>query len=284
MKGAATFMSKIKKNSSAPTLFSGDRRFQNSDISVYRKFYDGECPDHWHDFFELEIICSGNGSYEVNGRTCEVGGGCGYLVTPEDYHRLCASGMEIYTIAFNATSIEEPVLNLISECDADMVVKFTEDQFEYISKLLEMLDKEYHASYPNRELALKNLLQFLLVCFFRAPELNVKKERKLSNTVMQAVAYIKQNFKSELCLRDVAAAVSVSPNYFGTIFKNEMGCTFNRYLMLTRLRYANNLLQDKNKTVEEIAYASGFASSSYFSESYRKEYGHSPTEMRKTAT
>ena len=277
-------MSKIKKNSSVPTLFSGERRFQNSDISVYRKYYDGACPDHWHDFYELEIICSGSGNYEVNGRSCEVNGGCGYLVTPEDYHSLSASGMEIYTIAFNASAVEESVLNLISECEVDMVVRFSDEQFEYISKLLVMLDKEYHSSYPNRDLALKNLLEFLLVSFFRAPELSVKKERKLSNTVMQAVAYIKQNFKSDLCLRDVAAAVSVSPNYFGTIFKNEMGCTFNRYLMMTRLRYANNLLQDRNKTVEEIAYASGFASSSYFSESFRKEYGQSPTEMRKTAT
>ena len=277
-------MSKVKKSSSAPTLFSGDRRFQNSDISVYRKFYDGECPNHWHDFYELEIICSGSGDYEVNGMSCTVSGGCGYLVTPEDYHRLSASGMDIYTIAFNASAVEESVLNLISECDADMVVRFPDDQFEYISKLLEMLDKEYHSSFANKDLALKNLLEFLLVCFFRAPELNVKAERKLSNTVMQAVAFIKQNFKNELCLRDVALAVSVSPNYFGTIFKNEMGCTFNRYLMLTRLRYANNLLQDRNKSVEEIAYAAGFASSSYFSESFRKEYGQSPTEMRKTAT
>ena len=276
-------MAKIKKNSSVPTLFSGERRFKNSDISVYRKFYDGECSDHWHDFYELEIICSGVGNYEVNGRSFEVKGGCGYLVTPEDYHSLSASGMEIYTIAFNTSAVDDTVLNLISECDADMVVRFPEEHFEYISKLLAMLDKEYHAAFANRDLALKNLLEFLLVCFFRAPELSVKKERKLSNTVMQAVAYIKQNFKTELCLRDVASAVSVSPNYFGTVFKNEMGCTFNRYLMQTRLRYASNLLQDRNKTVEEIAYASGFASSSYFSESFRKEYGHSPTEMRKTA-
>ena len=261
-------------------LLGSEVTYGRNEVEVIHKVYNGSSVPHWHDFYELEVMISGSGSYDINGRACTVGAGNAYLVTPEDYHRLEAYDMDMYTVCFNSTSVDSAVIDRISGCSIDMIVKFDDRQFSYITKLLQMLEREFNSDSRDRERSMKNLLEYILICFLRAPELAAASEKRLSHTVMRAVSYIKQNFKSELTLTDVAAAVSVSPNYFGTLFKNDMGVTFNRYLMLTRLRYASNLLREHGLTVEEIAYASGFASPSYFSESYRKEFGKSPSEDR----
>lgn len=271
-----------KKNISHLTLLGSEESFsvRGSDIDVIRKIYSGNSDPHWHDFYELEIIVSGSGIYEINGRERRVGVGDAYLVTPEDYHRLEAYDMEIYTICFNSTSVDRAIIDRIAGCPIDMIVKFPPDQYSYISKLLSMMEREFGSASRDREKALRDLLEYVLICFLRSPELTGGRKARLSSTVMQAVAYIKRNFKSNLTLTDVAYQVSVSPNYFGTLFKNEMGVTFSRYLMLTRLRCASNLLRERDMTIEEVAYASGFSSPSYFSESFRKEYGASPRQRR----
>ena len=74
---------------------------------------------------------------------------------------------------------------------------------------------------------MRNLLEYILICFLRAPELSRDKGGRLSGTVMQAVSYIKKNFKSDITLTDVAEKVSVSPNYFGTLFKNFLCIIFH---------------------------------------------------------
>jgi len=267
-----------KKNVSTPMLLGSRVTYGRSEIEVIHKVYNGSSVPHWHDFYELEVMISGSGDYDINGKLCTVGEGNAYLVTPEDYHRLEACDMEMYTVCFTGTSVDGAVTDRINGCSMNMIVKFDGRQFSYITKLLQMLEREFNSDSHDRERSMRNLLEYILICFLRAPELAAASERKLSHTVMRAVSYIKQNFKSELTLSDVAAAVSVSTNYFGTLFKNEMGVNFNRYLMLTRLRYASNLLRQQDLSVEQIAYASGFASPSYFSESYRKEFGKTPSE------
>ena len=73
----------------------------------------------------------------------------------------------------------------------------------------------------------------------------------------------------------------MTPNYIGERFKEEMGVSINTYLMETRLTYARNLLNSGNLDIKELAYQSGFNSTTYFSTSFKKRYGVSPTDYLK---
>ena len=58
---------------------------------------------------------------------------------------------------------------------------------------------------------------------------------------------------------------------------------FSEYLTLVRLKNAEELLKsDMSLSVTEIAYASGFNDSNYFSEKFKSYYGVSPKKYRKT--
>lgn len=270
-----------RKTSAGPHLLNGEEIIGNRSVNVVHKRYTGESVVHWHDYYELEMICSGEGSYEVNGRRVGVSRCSAYLVTPQDYHRLCAENTDMYTISFSGAAVDWEIIYKINECQSGLVVRFSEEEFEMIERVLSHLTREFDSKLPMRENALKNLLEYILVCLLRQPGIAGDGKGELSTAVMKAVTYIKNNFKENLTLKSVAEKVDISPNYLGVLLRKEMNTTFSQYLTLTRLKYARNLLRDKHYRVEDIAYASGFVSHAYFSAVFKKEYGCTPQQMRK---
>jgi len=62
--------------------------------------------------------------------------------------------------------------------------------------------------------------------------------------------------------------------------KKRTGRTAITFIKLVRLRKAHKLLMETNYSIADIAYQVGFKAPSHFSTSYKKEYGHSPKQMR----
>jgi TolB-like protein/AraC-like DNA-binding protein/tetratricopeptide (TPR) repeat protein len=50
------------------------------------------------------------------------------------------------------------------------------------------------------------------------------------------------------------------------------------FIRQVRLRHAKELLRDPSLTISEVAYQTGFSSSSYFAKCFREEYGYPPSE------
>ena len=93
---------------------------------------------------------------------------------------------------------------------------------------------------------------------------------------------ITQNFfDSQLSISSVAERLGVSTAYlrreFSLIYKKSPVA----FLRDIRIGYAKNLLQSEYLTVEEIAEQSGFSSSSYFIQVFRKCLGTSPDRYRR---
>jgi AraC-like DNA-binding protein len=57
--------------------------------------------------------------------------------------------------------------------------------------------------------------------------------------------------------------------------------TPNDFIQLVRLKKAAELLKEGSYRINEICYLVGFGSSSYFSKSFKKQFGVSPKESRK---
>ena len=94
--------------------------------------------------------------------------------------------------------------------------------------------------------------------------------------------YLKKNFTSKISLSVTAKLFSVSPEHLSRIFKKETGIGFNEFITLLRLQRAEAMLKNENgKTISEIAYATGFNDSNYFSDKFKKAYGVVPSEIKK---
>jgi AraC-like DNA-binding protein len=85
-----------------------------------------------------------------------------------------------------------------------------------------------------------------------------------------------------ISLEDTAHRVSMSKEYLARCFRQEMGITLVTYLNRYRVDQAKVLLEKGELNLTEIAMATGFSSSAYFSRVFRQETGISPSEYTRT--
>lgn len=98
--------------------------------------------------------------------------------------------------------------------------------------------------------------------------------------VRKAMDYIELNYANSISLNLVAAYVHLSPAYLCRIFNEKTGVGFTEYLTRVRLNKAKQQLRMSTDTIDQIAAATGFSSSSYFSAIFKKHEGLTPSEFR----
>ncbi|MDA9067915.1 SUMF1/EgtB/PvdO family nonheme iron enzyme [Flavobacteriaceae bacterium] len=88
---------------------------------------------------------------------------------------------------------------------------------------------------------------------------------------------IKLNFKdSKYSTSQLLDNTGLDKNTARDAIKNKTSRSISNYIRFYRLNYAQELLKKGEKNVSEIAYDSGFSSLSYFSKSFKDEFGYSP--------
>ncbi len=99
--------------------------------------------------------------------------------------------------------------------------------------------------------------------------------------VDDAVKYIEENYADEeLSLNMLASHVNVSPNHLSTIFSQQTGQTFIKYLTEYRMEKAKEMLKCTAMRSSEISEAVGYKDPHYFSYMFKKTVGMTPTNYR----
>ena len=87
--------------------------------------------------------------------------------------------------------------------------------------------------------------------------------------------FINSEFKSE----DLAVLLGLSKSQAYRKIKALTGMAPNQLVQESRLQKAINEITHRKKTIAEIAYASGFNSPTYFTRTFKKRFGISPTDF-----
>ena len=107
-----------------------------------------------------------------------------------------------------------------------------------------------------------------------------KDTEKSMSVVETAKEYIQNNYSKDISLDDVSRTVNISPYYFSKIFKEETGEGFVEYLTGIRIEKAKELLNTTEYSIKEICSMVGYADPNYFSRSFKKNVGVTPTEYK----
>lgn len=107
-----------------------------------------------------------------------------------------------------------------------------------------------------------------------------KSKNKMSDEIVYALEYMNNNYMNDISLQDVAAHVNLSPSYFSSLFKKELGMNFIESLNEIRIEKAKILLRDTNLKIYELAEKVGFKESTYFSTLFKKTTGLTPYKFR----
>ncbi len=260
-------------------------------LSVEKRKYDSSWafPDvyHWHDYYEIELFCTGSGTHYLSGRQTPFSAGYMFLVTPSDFHRLVSNGdaMLYYNINFNDCAIPEEIRAFITSYNAPAEVILTAEEISLISAELDKIHGESDSCDPFTAEYKLNCFGKVLVLFCRAL---IRQSGTVPSSLCQynsavrrAMDIVQRSFQRNIGLSSVASEIGYSPNYLGTLFVRETGMSFTEYLQNKRISYAENLLKNSSMSVREISEISGFSSPSYFISIFKKKRGCTPVSLRR---
>lgn len=84
-------------------------------------------------------------------------------------------------------------------------------------------------------------------------------------------------------VRQCAAELCLSPNYFGDLVKRETGKTAQEYIRLRLIDAAKEHLADPQRSVSQVAYDLGFQYPQHFTRLFKRVTGLTPVEYRMRA-
>ena len=93
----------------------------------------------------------------------------------------------------------------------------------------------------------------------------------------EAVRFVMSNFNRPIKVRDVAGHIGITSRHLNRLFRCYLHDTAHGFLLRTRLEYAAKTLKScPAMQIKEIAFISGFHSSSHFTQCFKRHFGRLP--------
>ncbi len=242
---------------------------------------------HGHQHFLLTLITRGTGIQTLNGSDLLFQAGDLFLLSPSDFHSNTVEpgeSFDYYRLCFSYELLESRLSALFVTDRLPLHLHLSPSSAALAGEIFERLsdESENGQNRTGHKEYLQAMVEQLLILILR--ELPAAENSHLSTPINRALGYLHAHFHEQISVNDVASIAGYTPNYFNYCFRNQIGVPLGEYLRQMRLTYAENLLRASAMPVTEIAYASGFGSSSHFSRSFREKYGCSPQKYRQQPT
>lgn len=100
--------------------------------------------------------------------------------------------------------------------------------------------------------------------------------------IKKAILFLFHNYYRDITLKEVAEYVNLSPAYFSSFFKENIGKSFKDFVNHLRVEKAEEYLLYTEFSILEIAGMIGFVNAKHFSTVFKHHYGISPSSFRKS--
>lgn len=243
---------------------------------------DWHSTPHTHSYTELFYIVGGDGQFQINEKLFPVHSHQLVVVNPNIIHTEVS--YEAHPLEYIVLGIEGVELTIPNSDEARYCIYSFPENNDVLTCMQKVL-QEMQACKPKYQTACLAYMDIILVHLMRNASVSVTQtsSRFPANRQCAAVRqYIDQHYKESLTLDMLAEKVNINKYYMAHAFKREYGVSPINYLITCRIREGKQLLAETDLSLSQIATVLGFSSSSYFSQSFRKAEGISPTEYRKT--
>lgn len=124
----------------------------------------------------------------------------------------------------------------------------------------------------------KAIYYVILEEFFQ--KVNLTSSSINTGVLSAAYMYINENYKEDLSLKKVAAAIGYAPNYVSSCLSVLPNMNFRKILNSARLEHAKHLLISTDMKIADVALESGFSSENVFYSVFEKHTGMTPRQYR----
>ncbi len=262
-------------------------RDEAQSVAVEPRTPQSRFPLHDHEFNELVVVVSGNGWHVLNEEPRLITHGEVLYIQAEDHHAF----EEVHDL-FLTNILYRPngrllrpehlrQLNLADQDSGRRHWQLTEEGLGELKPLLDRLDREVQSSDPLAQAMAESLFVQLSVTICRnrfAPDGELLPE---TTRLAHVLTFLRHNCTSPVDLDEVAHRFGYSPRNFVRVFRAATATTPHNYLVKLRLSHAMRTLRNSDDSITEVAFASGFNDSNYFSNMFSKMTGLSPSEYRR---
>lgn len=252
-----------------------------------------------HDFWELvyadkeAIVCT------ADGREIPLLPGQLLFHKPNEFHTLAANGKKAPT-----------VLIVSFECKSDAMrffegrkVSLDRSDARYLYAIVDVAKKTFDIPYSDPDLKklvllptptlggqqlIKNYLEILLINIMRSltetemGNATFLKTGELENKLVQDILKIlRENVQENLTIDDICRRISYGRAYAFREFKKETGQSIMAYFTKLKIDQAKQLLRENELSVRQIAEVLAFDTPSYFSKTFKRITGQTPSAYQK---
>ncbi|MGI8256360.1 AraC family transcriptional regulator [Blautia difficilis] len=238
---------------------------------------------HWHTSVEIFAVMEGRLDFFVNKDEYPLKAGEQIIINSNEIH-------SIHAVEKNKTVVLQiPLKQFENYFTAQRYIRFRGQEELVDKKLASLLRKLYHVyserkiGYEFRTISIFYEIMYILVKDYRVTETrekDIRHSRRL-DALSKITTYMREHYREELKLSDVAATFGYSDAYLSRMFQKYAKINYKTYLQDIRMAYAYRDLLNTDHTISQIALDNGFCSSRGFSGEFQKRYGLLPSEMRK---
>ena len=145
---------------------------------------------------------------------------------------------------------------------------------ETLERIENIIRQHRSAMQLPEDLTPKNIAKFVATCF-------TETDREHKMLAERAAGYITTHFTEPITQTDVAEALGVTPAYLSSVFHEEKGESYTKFLTRLRMMQAALLLKSNaSLTIQQVAEQTGYTSDKHFIGVFKKYFGTTPNEYR----
>lgn len=232
----------------------------------------------------VHVITDGRGVFRMKGRTWELSKGNAFVIFPgveTVYQASSEDPWTYYWVALHGYNVEEFFAG-ISVTPDDPIIELT-DTKELESSVKELISAS-QMTHANELIRLGQTIRFLGLLEGRQKKKEgtaAEKRYPARVYVEYAMDFIRNNYRSEVKIGEVAEYIGINRCYLARNFKKETSMSPKEYLINYRLERAASSLSNGDAPISQVAVQVGYPDQMAFSKAFKKKYGISPQQYRK---
>lgn len=262
---------------------------QNNQRLPFYFYYDNKVmqPEHWHQGIELNYLIKGKDlRFALEGQTYHFNSGDIWLVNRRQIHSASGEAGEwkyeglIIDDDFLLSQYPSSInwnLNLLGQ-------KSTKKNRAYNELVKEVAELGRLCRKPltdaRRFIVLSHLMKIIVLL---DQNFNNKEQVVQSPNLAlgdEIIKYINEHFQEDIQVGDIAEKFNISHVTLNRQLKQTNNLSMGKYLKLVRLMHARELLLNTNKSIELVAYESGFSNTRVLNRNFKSWKHKTPTEYR----
>ena len=225
-------------------------------------------------YYVFEYVLEGRGYIETPEKTYTVSAGDMYFLNKGKYHIYYPDPKKLFKKEFVVLrGLLTDKLAALYKVEDSVIIRH-ENVHPLFEKIFANLQNEETIPYDELEILVMRLFQHV-----RTPDTAALKEKELATRIKD---YLYDHVQEKLSVAKLSQELNISESVAHHTFSEYYGRPLMKYYMSIKMDYAKQLLGQTDDTVLTIARRLSFEDEKYFLRCFKKEFGITPTQYRKS--